>query len=547
MKNKTLLIVLFSLVAISLTACDKLFSPIFGDSSNAGYSYGPAKEESGFLPDPSSDVSTPQASELKANKASYTYSDFIDNNLYAISSTPSVGKAHLLIIPVWFADSDTFITADKKEDVRSDIENSYFGNDADVWRSVKTFYEEESHGVLSISGTVSAWYERSEGYETFAIDKTTAKTCQLVKDATNWYFNNHPSEKRTAYDCDNDGYLDGVMLIYAAPDHKALNNSQYDNLWAYCYWIQEPSNQNPSNPGLNAFFWASYDFMYGKNVVNNRTGKTRYYSGDTSQSRLDTHTFIHEMGHLFGLEDYYDYSNHGYLPAGAFSMQDYNVGGHDPFSSFALGWGKAYVPTSSAVINLKPFTSSGEMILLSPSFNKSNSPFDEYLLLEYYTCDGVNAFDSIYQYMGKYPKGSKEAGIRLWHVDARLLYTRTGDFSANNVTTNPRISSGRVVLMMSNTYNDNKAETKDYLSPLGKDYADYNLLQLIRNDTASSYRPFDTFSSNSLFKAGNSFSMSTYARQFVNSGKLNDKNDLGFTFTVNACNSTYASISINKV
>ena len=71
-------------------------------------------------------------------------------------------------------------------------------------------------------------------------------------------------------------------------------------------------------------------------------------------------------------------------------MQDYNVGGHDPFSSYALGWGKAYIPAESMTINLKPFATSGEMILLTPNFNKYNSPFDEYILLEYYTPTGLN-------------------------------------------------------------------------------------------------------------------------------------------------------------
>jgi M6 family metalloprotease-like protein len=370
-----------------------------------------------------------------------------------------------------------------------------------------------------------------------------------VETATNWYFSNHTSEKRKDYDCDGDGYLDGVMLIYAAPDYDTLNRDSYDNLWAYCFWIQDYTAKNTSNPGVNAYFWASYDFMYGQEVAYSRTGKT-YHAGDTSHCTIDAHTYIHEMGHMFGLEDYYDYSNNSYQPAGGFSMQDHNVGSHDPFSSFALGWGKAYVPVESTTIDLKPFATDGEMIILSPSWNTYNSPFDEYLILEYFTDTGLNEFDVHHKYMSQYgknyPTGSQDYGIRLWHVDARLLYTTTGEFSANKVTTNPIYPAGGVALMMSNTYYDGTEYSEAYGSLLGRSYANYNVLQMIRNSTSATYKPKDMLSPSSLFKAGDTFSMSKYSKQFVNAGQLNSKKDLGFTFEINACNSTYASITITK-
>ena len=65
----------------------------------------------------------------------------------------------------------------------------------------------------------------------------------------------------------------------------------------------------------------------------------------------------------------YDYGWNSYTFAGAFSMQDHNVGGHDPFSMMALGWVDPYVPTESSTITLQPFESSGDVILLSPNFS----------------------------------------------------------------------------------------------------------------------------------------------------------------------------------
>ena len=460
--------------------------------------------------------------------------------------------------PVWFNDSSSFIQNDKKNNVIDDINTAYFGKNTDTgWRSVKTYYEEESHGNLKIDGTVSNWYEPNQSYQIYARDDDHSKTISLVQSAINWYFDiENPSEKRTDYDCDRDGYLDGVILIYAAPDYDCYGGNSNNNLWAFCYWIQEPSAKNTIRPGVNAFFWASYDFMYGKNKASTRTGSDRYSNGDTSNNvSVDAHTYIHEMGHMFGLEDYYDYSNSKYLPAGGFSMQDHNVGGHDPFSVFALGWGKAYIPETTMNIDLKPFTSSGEMIILSPKWNEYNSPFDEYLIIEYYTNDGLNYFDSNHPYMDgikSYPTGSKDSGIRLWHVDARLAYTLDGNYSAAKITTDPKISGQKVKRLMSNSYNDGSLDM-DYLSPLSERnpqndrYSDFNLLELVRNSTIVQTKSKSNMSSDNLFKAGDTFTMSRYTRQFINNAKLNNNTALGFNFTVNALNNGYASITVNKI
>ena len=539
MKNKVALLISIMTTAVCLTAC---------------------RFSLDFFPDTqSSDVSTPPAGDIAANKASLNYEDLTRGSVYELSCTPSVGKPKLLIIPVWFTDSSSYVKEANKDKVKDDIEKSYFGSNSEVgWRSVKTFYEEESFGGLTLTGTVSEWYECGSSCASYSVDTANnvsgaPKTSALVKTATDWYFSNHDDERRN-YDNDGDGYLDGVMLIYAAPDYGTLRNDNYTNLWAYCFWLQDPSARNSIKPGVNAFFWASYDFMYGKEVASSRAG-TSYAGGDTSHCSLDTHTFIHEMGHMFGLEDYYDYSSNSYQPSGGFSMQDHNVAGHDPFSSFALGWGKAYIPATTIDIDLKPFSTSGEMILLSPNWNSYNSPFDEYLLLEYYTNEGLNEFDHKYAYMSgsrkQYPTGSRVSGIRVWHVDARLLYTMDGSFSASKVTTNPSVVVDnvrqRVAMMMSNTYDDGTELTASYCSVLGTSYANYNLLQLIRKSKTASVKPTDYFSDQNIFVAGDTFSMDTYSRQFVNSGKLNSKKDLGFTFTINACNSTYASISVTKV
>lgn len=453
----------------------------------------------------------------------YTYDDVQQNNYYTLDSMPNTGSPKVIIIPVWFTDSKNYISTAKKDGVKNDIYNAFALNKSSVtgWYSVADYYRVESSGALTLDFVMSDWYTPGVASSSMTDE---GLTMQMVKDATDWYFDGNTALNRKDYDSNGDGYIDGVMLIYAAPDYRTTS-SPNENLWAYCYYVQEGANK--VEPVPNVFFWASYDFLYGNNATS-RTG-FNYAGGDTSYCTLDTHTYIHETGHMFGLDDYYDYSSNAYELAAAFSMQDYNVGGHDPYSLMALGWVDPYVPTDSCAITIKPFQSSHDVILLKNNFT-SNSPFDEYLLVELYTPTGLNYFDSEHQYRGNYPLGPSETGIRLWHVDARLVKASNyaGGFSINNITTNPTQGRYGVCHAFSNTTADDSGHT----SPLGSSYYDYHLLHLIRNNVYATNYPKDSLTGSSLFKNGSSFSMNTYSSQFVKGNKMNDGTSLGWSFSV---------------
>lgn len=477
--------------------------------------------------------------QLEKQDINYTYKDYENHNVYNVDSAPTIGTTKLLVIPIWFTNSSSYIPESQKSKVKADIEKAYFGTNQDTgWRSVKTYYEEESHGALKIEGVVSDWYNIS--YSSSMYYKGTKDTKELMVNAVKWYKGNHDNAPLTDFDRDNNGYLDGVMLIYAAPDYSTFPKTQWDsmdNMWAYCYWAQEESYKNVNNPGPNQYFWASYDFMYGKN-----SGVGSHFSGDTSIASIDTHTYIHEMGHIFGLEDYYDYSGQC-NPAGSFSMQDLNIGGHDPYSVMAFGWAKPYVPTESCTIKIKDFQSSGDLVLLTNSFK--NSPFDEYLLLELYSPTGLNEFDVKNSYQGRYPTGPNYYGIRLWHVDGRLLYVREGDksFSASRIT-NVIENDKTYAHLCSNTYYDKDHE--EYCSPLGKSYSDFNIVQLIRNNILADYEEEKDLQLKDLFYEGDSFSMTRFSQQFVNKSLLNNKERLGWSFYVNEIKDGVATLTFQK-
>ena len=511
MKHKGLLIVPALLSIATLSACDLFMASI------------------------------PNPITLEKSRVDYTYKDYGNNNAAGADTCPTIGTPKLLVIPVWFNDSSSFIAESKKETIRNDIRIAYSGSESETgWHSVSSFYKAESQGACELGVTVSNWYSVSSSYKTYGDERNGMDyTCALVQNATDWYFTNNPTDSRKNYDSDGNGYLDGVMLIYAAPDYGALNKDNLSNLWAYCYWLTDESQKSVANPGPNTFFWASYDFMYSSSTASSKTGKSSYGSGDTSHVKIDAHTYIHEMGHVFGLVDYYDYSDDKYCPAGGFSMQDYNIGGHDPYSLMAFGWSDPMVPTSTCTLELSPYQSNHDLVLLTNKFN--SSPFDEYLLVEFYSPTGLNQLDCAYHYAGDYPLGPTDYGIRLWHVDARLVIFDNND-RITGFTTNPNQSNGYTVYhAMSNTYND-----ADYGSVLGRNYYDYNVLQLIRNDTSDTYRPKYVIGNSDLFVKGDSFSMNRYSKQFVDGPYMNSNTSLGWSFKVNSISSSKASITFTK-
>ena len=509
-KYRTLLFTLLAMASLSLSGCS-FFMNLF----NGG--------------------GTPV--DLAPTKLSGTYQDYMNHNIHLLDSTPLSGQSKLLVVPIWFTDSSNYISLSQKERVREDIENAYFGTDNSVgWKSVKGYYKELSQSKLNLTGEVTEWYECGKASSYFWSAEQGAKnTVSLVKQVVQDYKTNH-STSMSDFDTDKNGYIDGVILIYGSPNYASLKNNNASNMWAYTFWTQD--NRGPySNPVPNAFFWASYDFMYSPNVIG------VYGYGDTSHCNIDTHTFIHEMGHMFGLEDYYDYSKQ-YCPAGGFSMQDYNIGSHDPYSVMAFGWADPMIPKETCTLKLRSFQETHDLILLASNPGRVVSPFDEYLLLELYTPSGLNSFDTNYSYGGNYPTGPKSPGIRLWHVDGRLLQatSRSEDMKvsfANSI--NP---SYYYTHAMSNTYYS--SDVADYVSPLGEEYADYNILQLIRNATRTTYKPTDTLTQADLFGAGSTFKVSTYKKQFKHGEQLNDKSTLGWSFKVNKVNSSEATITVTR-
>lgn len=343
--------------------------------------------------------------EIKEYRDVLTHSRYDSLHL----NIPSTGKRKLLVIPVNFLDSDK----SNNEQTRIDIQNAFFGaRDNNQYYSVSEYYMRSSYGTLSLEGEVSEWYNLNSTSKELESGVYTRTSQNIVLEALKWInSDSYPGEKIhfRDYDTDKDGYIDGVFILYNYPYIKSNDHPLF---WAYTDYMNGAISDEYK---LSTYSWASTYFL------------------DKKKGNVNSDTYIHETGHLFGLLDYYNTDeNSFYQPTGSMDMMDYNLGDHTSFSKMLLNWTtplvykKEYLDINTSIV-LRPFLTTGDVILL-PTSKYNGTPYDEYLLLEYFVPQGLNKTPNYkYKYMDKYGNSGSfsylsEYGLKIYHVDARLAY-----------------------------------------------------------------------------------------------------------------------------
>lgn len=423
--KKAKLIALFGLVlAMGVTGCN-----------NPGTS----------TPNPSTPSSTPSAStpasvwEGKTNedfaRGQTTYVDGLTtkpltmNTLYTNGGHPhldSMGDSNVLVVPFGFTDSN-LQEVQSQENIER-IERTFFGdpgdNNAEGWMSLKTFYETSSYGKIEFKGkVVPTWVNCGKTASAYVAGGGGGpEACEIAR---SWYLTEYnkaghgalgeDAEPLTYFDKNNDGYIDLIWIVYSHP---------FDNdagFWAYKTYTNNAANK--VNPAVKTLAWASITFM------------------DNGFNGHDQHTFVHETGHTYGLDDYYDYKS-TWKPMGGIDYMDQNLGDHSMFSKFSLGWVNPWVVNDTALITLRPGTTTGDCFII-PSPNYNGTAFDEYIMVELMAPVGLAEYDYKNGYSNT--NGYSQPGLRISHIDARLV---TSKFDGET-TENPQNGKG---LRVSNTY-----------------------------------------------------------------------------------------------
>ena len=463
-KNRLLMILMPLITLVSLSSCNIIISINSSDGS----------EEQ----DTSVTLSMPgyagqQITLPMLNKAS------------DIVSLDSTGNQNILVLPICFSDFPLTTLSLNEKEVTENIRKLFFGSkDETGWESLSSYYQTSSYNKLNLSGEVAPIY---------TLDKTLLEICNLTGadpsyDPT-YYIVNKASENFkntyegdiTKFDQNKDGYFDAIWMVYLNPYFNNKTESRYrdwykkdfirwtkikeklsDLLWAYTYWQYDNADlANPSSPVPFVYSWASYDFMFDGD-----------YMDEEGNHLVDGHTFIHETGHLLGLDDYYNYNydDDGTAPIGATDMMDNNIGDHNPYSKYLLNWLTPRYVEKEGEYTLTPFTNNGDCLLMPLNSSFNDSPFDEYLMFEYYTPDKLNYLDSITAYDDG-PKMIDQPGVRVYHVDSRLVkyvYSRVNGTYMFSSYTNKYINNSTEYCLIgaSNTPSYNMANNQHRLISL---------------------------------------------------------------------------------
>jgi len=298
---------------------------------------------------------------------------------------PGSGKINLLVVLMDFSGAPPKATVDE-------IERLVFSRGKIPAGSVADYYHEVSGGRVEITGRVLGWFQASRPQAYYAhgssghqADAYPQNTGGLVFEAVAY------AEKAGAdfseYDNSKSGAVDGLVIIFSGPGGQIGNKP--DRLWP----------------------WLSYLSMDGaRPLVKNGAHIDRYILVDEQNAKGEVNLvpeFCHELGHLFGLPDLYDWSNASF-GIGRFSLMSVGVYGKgkpfwpDAWSRSYLGWaepGELDLPSSYA---LGPAEQGGEIFKI-PSFRPN-----EYFLLENRQPIGSDA--------GLFGKG-----LALYHVDESVL------------------------------------------------------------------------------------------------------------------------------
>ena len=458
------------------------------------------------------------------NELSEMLADFKSGNKR--ESIPTKGNRKLLVVPISFSDSDKT----NQDNKTVFLQNAFFGaNNRTNYYSVAGYYNASSYGQLRLTGEVAPWFNLDMSSQELLNMSPSymTKSSMVVAMAIDYYKANNLLDL-SVYDTDEDDNIDGVYAIY---DHPYNDNNNKDHLfWAYTHYTFKGENSlNNEAPYLNGYSWTSIDAVTQKD------------------NRSYTNYLIHETGHLLGLTDYYNTkytttgSDYHFQPTGCFDVMDYNIGDHSCFSKYLFKWTSPTVieGNENRTIKLKPFVSSGEYLLI-PSAKYNNSPFSEYLLVEYFAPTGLNKFSGAYSYTAKDGKTGiykypDHYGLKIYHVNATLGYFKRG---LNSTLVCP--------------IDDPNAESLIDGQTVGLDFAYSNTIQdsdvgrkpvlvhLLESSGTNTFKDSIPANNNTLFRTGDDFGITKFT-----DFKFFDESEPEYTIKVKSLSTREITLEIN--
>ena len=308
---------------------------------------------------------------------------------------PSTGKVTLPVIPIGFSDQP--FTDEMLVSLKVALNSQAPGakTSGGSAGSVSSFYTASSYGALNLTFdvlspvtlTLPSWfhqyiYARGDNTRTDAI---LHRAMSKLDDTVDF----------SLYDADQDGNLDGVLLIYAVPENSEAERTLWWSWFDYTWRDDCFDGVKPLG-----YVWSSYSCLLSTSEF-------------TMTEEIDPYVLIHETGHLLGLEDYYDTDLSVGVAGGLgfFDIMDADFGDHAPFSKYQLGWIEPTVVMTEGIYEIRDFSTSGDVLLLP--FGNFEGFGSEYIMIDLFSPSGLGV-------LAPYWFGIETPVVRAWHVDARV-------------------------------------------------------------------------------------------------------------------------------
>ena len=436
------------------------------------------------------------------------------SELDSIVIPPAEGEINALVIPIMWQDQPENAT-----DKELDYFRSQLGRVADISSTAKEYSEDElafsryfetaSYGKLSITSYMTDWYPAQYDFSTMKEVYIGSAENTLVSEVEEWLYTTYPDTDWSQFDNNGDGNFDVVILLNAGRDY----DDDYFMAATYeggVYWsgtADAESAGTPEKPTINGYTSVNIGLMEDSGNV-----------------------LVHEVGHNFGLIDYYDVTYAGINVIGTYDMQSDNAGDWNAFSKYCVGWLEPTVVEDLESgeyvdITIGSMTTTGDAIVIPAAGTEHNGPFNEYMLVDLFTDDGLYESSA-----GDYGL-SDTAGVRIYHIDARMT----------------DISKMRNTMKMSDESFISQVYTNAYNT---SGLYQLELLQNGGKNTFTSKNGRTTVSAEDLFYAGDVFDAADYD-EFLIDGLMDNSMEFGYIIEVvsidtDAAGETTATVRITR-
>ena len=424
------------------------------------------------------------------------------NDLVPYAYPKALGDLNTLVVPVIWADQTEMANDDTLKLFREGIGRiadekgtvTDYSVTTDEKFSLSEYYDIASYGKMKITSFMTDWYYSDENFADVWSNSPDEAYSNKIMD---WVRATYPDMDWSKYDQDGNGYVDSMVILNAGvKDDDEVMIMSYSGAINHMPTYTGDRAGTPDAPRVNSFTNVGYWWMQN-----------------------DYNTIIHEFAHGLGLIDYYDVNYSGINAVGSFDMQSGSCGDWNAYSKLAVGWMEPQIVSGlesgqSVEYTIGSSALTSDMLVIPAAGKDYEGPFSEYIMLDLFTDDGVNEYDT--EKDGYALKDA--AGVRISHVNAEMEKRTLTAESVVNLGESAEYTIGTI-----HSANNYKGETGKY---------NIEVIQNGGKNTFTDLSQLDTMlDKDDFFYAGDTFTAEDYS-EFLYEGCMDDGSAFGYTVEI---------------